>query len=167
LTPPPTPWVNMNFTTNALHHEDVNRFGTMTDSSTFHLFVGWRQSSCMWTKPQAELHHIGSRLPMKSSRQMIDTLPWNAPSLLSNMCDCFLVAVSHGGRESVVRIATRCGWTVRGSNPEGGGIFLAHPYRPQNQSSPLHNGNRVFSGGKAVGAWCDQPPSPSARWRMG
>ena len=85
------------------------------------------------------------------------------------MCDCFLVAVSHGGRESVVRIATYCGWTVRESNPEGGEIFLARPHRPRNKRSLLYNGNRVFSGGKAAGAWSDQPPPPppSAGWRMG
>jgi hypothetical protein len=60
----------MNFTTNALHHEDVNWFGTMMDSSsTFHLSVGWRQDCCMWTKLQAELHHCGTQQTTDENQQ--------------------------------------------------------------------------------------------------
>ena len=51
--------------------------------------------------------------------------------------------------QSVKRLAT--GWTVRGSNPGGGGeIFLTHPDRPWGPLSLLHNGYRIFPGGKVL-----------------
>jgi hypothetical protein len=40
------------------------------------------------------------------------------------------------------------GWTVRGSNPGGGGIFRTYPDRPWGSPSLLYNGHRVFPGGK-------------------
>ena len=40
------------------------------------------------------------------------------------------------------------GWTVRGSNPGGGEIFLTCPGRPWGPPSLLYNGYRVFPGGK-------------------
>ena len=48
--------------------------------------------------------------------------------------------------QSVQRLAT--GWTVRGSNPGGGEIFLTYPDRPWCPYSLLYNGHRVFPGGK-------------------
>jgi len=67
------------------------------------------------------------------------------------------------GRDSAVGIATRparaTGWAVRGSNPDGGEIFRTRPDRPWGPPSHLYNGNRVFPGGKAAGAWCC-PPKP-------
>jgi hypothetical protein len=45
------------------------------------------------------------------------------------------------------------GWTIRGSNPIGGEIFRTRPDRPWGPPSLLHNGYRVFPGGKAAGAW--------------
>ena len=53
------------------------------------------------------------------------------------------------------------GWTVRGSNPDGGEIYLTPPDRPRGPPSLLYNGYRVFPGGKAAGAWC-WPPTPSS-----
>jgi len=40
------------------------------------------------------------------------------------------------------------GWTVRGSNPGGGEIFLTRPDRPWGPPSRLYKGHRVFPGGK-------------------
>jgi hypothetical protein len=54
--------------------------------------------------------------------------------------------------QSVLRLAT--GWTVRGSNPGGGEMFRTRPDRLWSPPSFLYNGFRVFSGGKAAGAWC-------------
>jgi len=45
------------------------------------------------------------------------------------------------------------GWTVRGSNPGGGETFRTRPDRPWRPPSLLRNGYRVFTGGKAAGAW--------------
>jgi hypothetical protein len=54
--------------------------------------------------------------------------------------------------QSVLRFATD--WTVRGSNPGGGGkIFRTLPHRPWGPSSLLYNGYRVLPGGKAVRTW--------------
>ena len=47
------------------------------------------------------------------------------------------------GRDSVVRIATRCCLFGRGSNPDPGEIFLTLPDRPWCPSSLLQNGCRV------------------------
>jgi hypothetical protein len=48
------------------------------------------------------------------------------------------------------------GWTVRGSkkNTGGGEIFRTRPDRHWGPPSLLYNGYRVFTGGKADGAWC-------------
>jgi len=64
--------------------------------------------------------------------------------------------------QSVCRLAT--GWTVRGSNPGGGGeIFCTCPDRPWGPSSLLYKGYRVFPGGKEQpGREADLTPSSSA-----
>jgi hypothetical protein len=46
--------------------------------------------------------------------------------------------------QSVQRLAT--GWTVRGSNPDGGKIFRTFPDWPWGPPSLLYNGYRVFPG---------------------
>jgi len=56
-----------------------------------------------------------------------------------------------GLAQSVKRLAT--GWTIRGSNPGVGEIFLTRPDRPWSPASLPYNGYRVFPGGKAAGAW--------------
>jgi hypothetical protein len=53
--------------------------------------------------------------------------------------------------QSVYRVAT--GWTVRGTNPDGGENFRSRPDQPWGPPSLLYNGYRVFPGGKAAGAW--------------
>ena len=63
-----------------------------------------------------------------------------------------LVGVGVGISQSVYRLATD--WTVRGWNPGGGEISRTRPDRPWGPPSLLHNGYRVFPGGKAAGAWC-------------
>jgi hypothetical protein len=63
----------------------------------------------------------------------------------------FTVLIGIGIAQSMYRLAT--GWTVRGSNPCGGEIFLTHPDRPWDPPTPLYNWYRVFPGGKAGGAW--------------
>jgi hypothetical protein len=45
------------------------------------------------------------------------------------------------GRPLPLRLAT--GWTIRGSNPDGGEIFRSHPDRPWGPHSILYNGYRV------------------------
>jgi hypothetical protein len=51
-----------------------------------------------------------------------------------------------GLAQSVLRIST--GWTVRGSNPDGGEIFRTCPDRPWGPPIILYNGYWVFPGGK-------------------
>ena len=55
------------------------------------------------------------------------------------------------GRDRAIGIATH--WTVRGSNPEGGTIFLTRPGRPWGPPSLPYNGYRVIPWGKAAEAW--------------
>jgi hypothetical protein len=65
---------------------------------------------------------------------------------------CTLYLLCAGIAQSVKRLAT--GWTVRGSNPGGGGgIFRTRPDRPWGPPSLLYNGYRLLYGGKAAGAW--------------
>ena len=56
--------------------------------------------------------------------------------------------------------AVATGLTDRGLNPCGSEIFLTRPDRPRGPSSLLHKGYRIFSVGKAAGAW-RWPPTPS------
>jgi len=56
-----------------------------------------------------------------------------------------------GIAQSVQRLAT--GWTVWGSNSGEGEIFRTRPDRPWGPPNLLYSGYRVFSGGKAAGAW--------------
>jgi hypothetical protein len=60
---------------------------------------------------------------------------------------CVWVAIA----QSVLRLATD--WTVRGSNPGGGEIFRTRPDWPWRPSILLYSGYRIFTGGKAAGAW--------------
>jgi hypothetical protein len=59
--------------------------------------------------------------------------------------------IGAGVAQSVQRLAT--GWTVRGSNPNGGEIIRIGPDRPWGPPSLLYNGYRTFPGGKAARAW--------------
>ena len=63
--------------------------------------------------------------------------------------------------QSVQRFAT--GWTVRGSNPGGGGeIFRTRPGRPWGTTQPsVQWVPGIFPEGKAAGAWC-WPSTPSS-----
>jgi hypothetical protein len=71
---------------------------------------------------------------------------------------CVCVCVFWGSMRSVVgqvaQSVTVTGWTVRGSNPDGGEIFRTRPDRPWGPPSLLYNGNRVVPVGKAAGTWC-------------
>jgi len=51
------------------------------------------------------------------------------------------------------------GWTDEGLNNGGGEIFCTCPDRLWGPPSLLHNGYRVFPGGKAAGTW-HWPPTP-------
>ena len=53
-----------------------------------------------------------------------------------------------------IDIATRYGLDGPGIESRGGEIFRTRPDRPWGLPSPLYNDYRVFSGGKAAGAWC-------------
>jgi hypothetical protein len=73
-------------------------------------------------------------------------------------CYTSKLTVSRPGiAQSVWWLAT--GLTVRGSNPVRVEIFRTRPDRPWDTPSLLHNGNQVFPGGKAAGAW-RWPPTP-------
>ena len=65
------------------------------------------------------------------------------------------------GRDSVIGIATRYGWTVRGSNP-GGARFSAHPDRHWGPLRLLYNGYRVFPEGKVRPGRADDHSPPSS-----
>ena len=60
-----------------------------------------------------------------------------------------------GVAQSVQRLAT--GWTVRGSNPRGGEIFLTSLDRPWGPPSLLYSGYRLFPGVKRPGRGVDHP----------
>jgi hypothetical protein len=65
---------------------------------------------------------------------------------------CILIVMR--GRHSSVGIATN--YELDGPGIEsrwGGEIFHTRPERPWGPPSLLYNGYRVFSGGKAAGAW--------------
>jgi hypothetical protein len=51
---------------------------------------------------------------------------------------------------------------IRRSNPSGGEIFCTRPDRPWGRPNLLHNGYRVFPGGKAAGTWRWPPTLSSA-----
>ena len=62
--------------------------------------------------------------------------------------------------QSVKRLAT--GWTVRGSNPDGGEIFRTRPFRPWDPLNLLYNGYRVsYLEIKRPGLGIDYPPTSS------
>ena len=62
------------------------------------------------------------------------------------------------GRDGSVGIATRFGWTIRGSNPGGGEIYRTRPYWPWGPSSLPSTGYRVSSPGvKRPGRGVDHP----------
>jgi hypothetical protein len=54
------------------------------------------------------------------------------------------------------------GWTFRGTNPGGGEIFRTCPDRPWGPPSLLHNGYRVFPGGKERPGSDADPSLPSS-----
>ena len=72
---------------------------------------------------------------------------------------CSITNCRAGIAQSVQRLAT--GWTVRGSNPDGGEIFHTRPDLPWCPRNLLYNGYRVFPGGKAAGAWRWLPTTSS------
>jgi len=65
---------------------------------------------------------------------------------------------------SVHQLAT--GWTVRGSNPGGGEIFRTCSDMPWGPPSLLHNGFRVFPGGKERPGRDADPSPPSSAMVM-
>ena len=68
--------------------------------------------------------------------------------------------------QSVQRLAT--GWTIRGSNPCGGEIFLTRQARPWSPPSLLYNGYQVFPGDKErPGRDADPSPPSSAVVKKG
>jgi len=67
-----------------------------------------------------------------------------------------------GGPGSVVGIEQATSWTVRWSNYGGGKIFRTCPDRPWGQPSLLHNGYRVFPGGKERPGRDADPSPPSS-----
>jgi len=67
------------------------------------------------------------------------------------MCKCACVCV---GQDNSVGIATRYGLDGPGIETRWGGeIFRTRSNRSGGPPTLLYNGYRVFSGGKAAGAW--------------
>ena len=58
------------------------------------------------------------------------------------------------GRDSSVGIETSLGLDSPGIESRWGEIFRTRPDRPWGLPSLLYNGYRVFTEGKAAGAWC-------------
>jgi hypothetical protein len=58
------------------------------------------------------------------------------------------------GPGSSVGVATGYGLDGPGSNSGRGEFFRTRPDRPGGPPSLFSNGDRVFPGGKAAGAWC-------------
>jgi hypothetical protein len=74
----------------------------------------------------------------------------------------FVTSYFIAGRDSSVGIATRYGWTARGSNPGGGEIFRACPDPFWDPPSLLYNGHLVsFPWVKRPGRGLGHPPTPS------
>ena len=71
--------------------------------------------------------------------------------------------ISIGGRDSTVRIATRYGWVVSGSNLRGGDVFLTHPFRPRGSPCLPNYGYRSFPGVKRAVSGINHPPPCSAK----
>jgi hypothetical protein len=65
------------------------------------------------------------------------------------------------GQDSSVVIVTHYRLDGLGSNPGGGKIFRTCTDRPWGLLSLLHNGYRVFPGGKQAGHGIDHPPPSS------
>ena len=66
------------------------------------------------------------------------------------------------GPGSVVGIATAYGLDGPGIESRWGEIFRICPDRPWGPPSLLYNGYRVFTGGKAAGAWPEPPTTSTA-----
>jgi hypothetical protein len=62
--------------------------------------------------------------------------------------------------QSVYRLAT--GWTIRKSNPGGGGHFSHLPRPALGPAQPLYNGYRVFPGAKERPGRDADPSPPSS-----
>jgi hypothetical protein len=82
---------------------------------------------------------------------------------LSLCTDYFCTLMPHGmGLGSSVCVATRYRLDGPGSNPGGGEIFRTLPDRSWGPPSLLHNGYRVFPGGKRPEHGLDHPPPSTA-----
>jgi hypothetical protein len=99
-----------------------------------------------WIKLHTADPQIGATI--QSSRQpgTWDLFPL-APFPASNMKISYLL-FTFGSRDSVVGIATRYGLEVPGIESRWGEIFRTYPDRLWGPTSLLHNGYRLFPGGK-------------------
>ena len=71
------------------------------------------------------------------------------------------------GRDSSVGRAPRYGLDGPGINSRLGDIFRTRPGRPWGPPNLLYNGNRVFPGVKAAGAWIYHPTPSSTKVKGG
>jgi hypothetical protein len=115
-----------------------------------------RPSGTVWEKDFFEYSRTVSGL-----YTYYDSWTWLSDS--AAICGCSVIFLAYltmwaGVAQSISRLAT--GWTVWGSNPGGGEIFLIRLDRPWGPPSLLYNGYWVFTGGKTAGAW-RWPPTPS------
>ena len=104
-----------------------------------------RKSSCIqpWIRRQQKSQNVALQPTLIKSQSSVNIESPYPMTLESSKCSISLYCTE--------RLAG--GWTVRGSNAGGGEVFRTCPDRPSGTPSLLYNGNQVFPGDKAAGAW--------------
>ena len=121
----------------------------------------WRLAFIQWTQHSFSISF--SQLRRHSHSQQWSVSRWLCNHITDNVqlaryCNNIILIYLKVDRDISVGIATRYG--LRGSNLGGGQIFRTRPNQLWGPPNLLHNGYRVFPGGKAAGVW-RWPPTPT------